>query len=138
MNAKVFIDTNIFVSCVDKAELGKQKQARRIVTDLVESSLAVTSAQVMQEFYVTLSRKLKLEEIKAKRLMSLLRNIEISMVDEKTVLSAIDSSILNQISFWDGLIISAAEKAKCDYLYTEDLNDAQIIQGVKIVNPFTI
>ncbi|HNM24896.1 MAG TPA: hypothetical protein PKL15_05675 [Saprospiraceae bacterium] len=51
---------------------------------------------------------------------------------------AIDFSIIHQLSFWNALIVSAAQKANCSTLFTEDLNSGQIMAGIKIINPFTI
>jgi len=62
--------------------------------------------------------------------------MEVVRIDPYLIGEAIDASILNQISFWDSLVVVAAESAKCETLYTEDLNTGQIIRGVKIENPF--
>jgi predicted nucleic acid-binding protein len=62
--------------------------------------------------------------------------MEIVQVDLDIIEQGIDISILSQISFWDGLIIAAAEFANCVTILSEDLNDGQIIRGVKIINPF--
>lgn len=63
-------------------------------------------------------------------------NLEVVRIDLEDVMGAIDCSILNRISFWDALIVTAAGKANCETLWTEDLNHGQIIQGVRIENPF--
>jgi predicted nucleic acid-binding protein len=58
------------------------------------------------------------------------------VVDPSIIHAAIETSILSAVSFWDALIVAAAESAQCDLLYTEDLNHGQVIRGVKIVNPY--
>ena len=64
------------------------------------------------------------------------RNFEVVTVTEDLINDAIECSILSQISFWDALILVAAESAHCTHLWTEDLNDGQVIRGVNIANPF--
>jgi predicted nucleic acid-binding protein len=63
-------------------------------------------------------------------------NMEIITIGPDLIKEAIDASVQNDISFWDSLIIVSAETAHCRYLYTEDLNDGQIIRNVRIQNPF--
>ena len=62
--------------------------------------------------------------------------MEVILINPYLIKEAIDATILNQISFWDSLVVVAAENAKCETLYTEDLNAGQIVRGVKIENPF--
>ena len=57
------------------------------------------------------------------------------LISQQVIEDAIDCSILNKLSFWDSLIVSAAEYSKCDTLWTEDLSHGQIIRGVKVLNP---
>ena len=61
---------------------------------------------------------------------------EVVQVTTERILRAVDISVFHQLSFWDSLIISTAEAARCETLLTEDMNDGQIIEGVRIVNPF--
>ena len=96
----------------------------------------VISTQVIQEAYVGATRKLGIEPTKAWRWVEQLENFEVLEIQVFHVKQAIDCAILNQLSFWDGLIITAAEAAGCLHLFSEDMNHGQIIRGVKIVNPF--
>ena len=61
---------------------------------------------------------------------------EVVQVTTERILRAVDISAFHRLSFWDSLIISTAEAARCETLLTEDMNDGQIIEGVRIVNPF--
>ena len=61
---------------------------------------------------------------------------EVVQVTTESILRAVDISAFHQLSFWDSLIISTAEAARCETLLTEDMNDGQIIEGLRIVNPF--
>ena len=71
-----------------------------------------------------------------KNILHSFENLEIVIIDTDLIKEAIDVSVLNKVSFWDALIIATAECAKCEYLYTEDLNAGQIIRGVQVKNPY--
>ncbi len=133
---KGFIDTNVLVYQMDKRDLEKRNTCRGIVRDLVSRNDAVISTQVLQEFYVVCTAKLKLKPVFVKGLIHGFENIEVVTIGLDLIKEAIDASIQNDISFWDSLIIVSAEAARCKYLYTEDLNDGQIIRNVRIQNPF--
>ena len=64
------------------------------------------------------------------------RNMEIVNNDLELIEQAIDISIISQLSFWDSLIIAAAEKANCEFIFSEDLNNRQTYRGVTVINPF--
>lgn len=64
------------------------------------------------------------------------RNMEIVNNDLELIEQAIDISIISQLSFWDSLIIAAAEKANCEFIFSEDLNNGQTYRGVMVINPF--
>jgi predicted nucleic acid-binding protein len=98
--------------------------------------MPVISTQVLQEVYNTATAKLKMEKLTVKNILYNYKNMEIVRVDVDIINQGIDISILNQISFRDGLILAAASFADCSVLLTEDLHDGQIIQGVKLKNPF--
>jgi predicted nucleic acid-binding protein len=133
---KVFIDTNILIYSMDNFDKKKRKRCRIILKELAESGTGVISTQVLQEFYVAATRKLKLNPIDAKKIIHSFKNFEVVTVTSHIVDDAIDCSILNSLSFWDSLIICSAEFAHCESLLTEDLNPGQIIRSVKIDTPF--
>jgi predicted nucleic acid-binding protein len=135
---KIFVDTNILVYTVDTNDKIKQKQARKIVKSTVENNSPVISTQVLQEFYSATTSKLKLDKIIAKNIMHNFHHMETVQIDLELIEQGIDISILSQISFWDGLIIAAAEQANCSVIYSEDLNSGQTIRGINIENPFLI
>lgn len=134
--SKAFIDTNILVYAMDQSNRKKQARARALLQGAGENKMGVISTQVLQEFYVAATRKLNVEPLLAKEIIHSLMHFEIVTVDHHLIKEAIDCSILNRISFWDALVIVSAESAKCSEIWSEDLNDGQIIRGVKIVNPF--
>jgi len=134
--SKVFFDTNILVYCLDRHNSRKQEIARAILRKAAAEATGVVSTQVLQEFYVVATRKLNVDPLAAKEMMLAFSNLGLVTVSAEIIATVIDCSILNRISFWDGLIIAAAEKAACTTLLTEDLNDGQIIKGIRTVNPF--
>lgn len=135
--SKIFIDTNILAYSLDQKNDEKQKQARGILRRLVESHQPVISTQVINEFYVVSTTKLKADHFITKSIIHNFRNMEIVDIDIELIEQAIDISVISQLSYWDALIIAAAEKANCEFLFSEDLNPGQTYRGVVAVNPFT-
>ena len=134
--SKIFIDTNILVYTLDQKNIEKRDMARKILKKVVESHQPVVSTQVIKEFYVVASNKLKADPIVVKNIIHNFHNMEIVNNDLDLIEQAIDISILSQLSFWDSLIIAAAEKANCEYVLSEDLNSGQNYRGIKLLNPF--
>lgn len=134
--SKVFIDTNIFVYTLDNDEREKQKKAREILKRVVEGHQAIVSTQVIQEFYVVASTKLKADRTLVKNIVHNFRNMEIVNNDLELIEQAIDISLVSQLSFWDSLIVAAAEKANCEFLFSEDMSSGGIYRGVTVLNPF--
>ena len=134
--AKVFFDTNILVYTVDKKDVAKHEESRRLVKRISSDHLPVISTQVLQEFYSAITSKLRVDPIVAKNVLHNYRNIEIVSADLGLIEQAVDISVLFQLSLWDSLILAAAEQANCSLILTEDLQDGQKIRGMKVVNPF--
>jgi predicted nucleic acid-binding protein len=133
---KVFFDTNILVQVLDKGDKHKQKKARQLLSDAARSNLGVVSTQVLQEFFVATTKKLGLDPLVVKELVHQFSHLETIVVTPHLISEAIDCSIINRLAFWDALIVVTAESARCSLLWSEDLNDGQIIRGVKIKNPY--
>jgi predicted nucleic acid-binding protein len=134
---KIFIDTNILVYTVDKFDKNKQKIARKVLKEAIQNDIAVISTQVLQEFYNVCTIKLHMRPLSVKKYVhNYIENLEVVQNGPAIIEQGIDISIVSQISFWDALLIASAESASCAELITEDLNDGQIINGVKIRNPF--
>jgi predicted nucleic acid-binding protein len=98
----------------------------------------VISTQVMQEFYVTATKKLKVDALIVKDILHSFSHFEVVLILPEIIDRAIDCQVLNKISFWDALIVSAAQSACCEKIWTEDLNPGQIFQGVKVENPLIV
>ena len=136
MPGKVFVDSNVLAYAQDRGNRAKRERSRRLIAELAESGDGVISTQVMQEFYVAVTRKLSVDPIAAKGILKTFSVFEVVQVTPELIHEAVDCSVLNKLSFWDSLILAAAAAASCATLYSEDLNDGQAILGVKILNPF--
>lgn len=134
--SKTFIDSNIILYAVDRADHARRQKARAVLKELIKSGKGVVSTQVAQEFYVIATKKLKVEPLAAKKVVDMLGQLEMLVIDLDLILSAIDCSILNRISFWDALIVCTARAGGCRELLSEDLGHSQLINGVRVVNPF--
>jgi predicted nucleic acid-binding protein len=135
---KSFLDTNILIYQMDSRDALKQRKCRDLVRGLVLKHEAVISTQILQEFYVACTTKLKIKPILVKGMMHGFENMEVVAVGPDLINEAVDTSIQYHISFWDSLVIVAAESAKCQFLITEDLNEGQVIRSVKIQNPMKL
>ena len=135
---KSFLDTNILIYQMDIRDVVKQKKCRELVKALVLRLEAVISTQILQEFYVACTTKLKIKPILVKGMMHGFENMEVVTVGPDLINEAVDTSIQYHISFWDSLVIVSAESAKCQNLVTEDLNEGQVIRNVRIQNPMKL
>jgi predicted nucleic acid-binding protein len=107
-----------------------------VIASLAESADGVISTQVLQEFFVAATRKLNVAPLAAKGIVKTFAVFETVQVSPAIIQEAIDCSILNQLSFWDSLILVAAASAGCGSVLSEDLNPGQAVLGVKVQNPF--
>lgn len=134
-NSKVFFDSNIFVYSIDEHDVQKKEIAKQLLTQHKEST--VISTQNLQEFYNASTKKLGIEKSKMKQAVEQLSNaFPVQQITPAIILKAIDIQIKNSISFYDSLIISTASRSGCVVCYSEDFNAGQIIDGVKVINPF--
>lgn len=138
MTGKVFVDTNVLVYSRDASEPEKQKQAMEWMARLWRDQTGRLSFQVLNEFYVTVTSKLQpgMDPERAREDMRLLLAWRPIPVDARVVEGAWRIQDLYRLSWWDALIVSAAEVGDCRYLLTEDLQEALGLGNVKVVNPF--
>lgn len=135
-SARSFFDTNVLVYSDDARYPEKLGRATALFEQARRSSTGAVSTQVLQEYFVTVTRKLGVPADVARRKVELLGNLDVVRIDLSTILAAIDLHRLRSISFWDALIVQTAVQARCARLYTEDLQHGQRIDGIEIVNPF--
>ncbi len=136
---KTFLDTNIVIYAYDASAGLKHEIARQIMTDLWTSGNGILSTQVLQEFYVNVTRKIPkpLNFDLARQIVADLLKWDVVVNGGDSILDAIDLQKRHNFSFWDAMIISSALTGGAATLLSEDLTDGQIISGVAIRNPFT-
>jgi predicted nucleic acid-binding protein len=139
MNDRCFVDTNILVYAHDRSSGLKHKRAQSLVEGLWNSGAGVLSTQVLQELCVNLRRKtshpLSLEE--TSRLIEDYSRWEVVLNTPGSILAALAIEARYKISFWDALILQAAESAGVEIVYSEDLATGQSYGTVRVMNPFT-
>ena len=136
MADRLFFDTNVLVYAHAADEPQKRKTARRLLSMRLADQTAVLSTQVLQEYFVAVTRKLHLDPRLARRKVELLAEFDVVAPDVTDILAAIDLHRLHQLSFWDALILRAAKQGGCGTVFSENLQDAKEIDGLRIVNPF--
>jgi predicted nucleic acid-binding protein len=136
MTARSFFDTNIIIYGDDKSAPAKQRRALDLLAEHRRAGTGVVSLQVLQEYFVTVTRKLHVEPSVARRKVELLAEFDVATPQLADVLAAIDLSRLHGFSFWDALIVQMAHHAGCKVLFSEDLQDAPQVNGIHVVNPF--
>jgi predicted nucleic acid-binding protein len=136
MPARSFFDTNILIYADDKADPAKQQRALDLVAEHRRGRTGVVSLQVLQEYFVTVTRKLQVDARVARRKVELLAEFDVATPEVADILAAIDLHRLHGFSFWDGLILRAAKQAGCSVLFSEDMQEERQVDGVRIVNPF--
>ena len=136
MNVECFFDTNVLVYAVGRLAADEPKRQRAL--ELLMPANFGTSGQVLQEFFVTVTRKIKkpLSTEHAAEWIDRLAIRPVVAIDEDIVKSAIGISRRHRISYWDAAILAAAERLGAPILYTEDLNHDQVYGSVRVVNPF--
>lgn len=140
MNAKVFFDTNVLVYAFDKSEPDKGATARGLIRDFGTEGNLVLSTQVLQEFYVTVtkSRKLMLTKEQAEDIVNDLAQFPLVQVDKAIISRAMKRHQSDTFSFWDSLIVEAALQSGCSRLLSEDMQNGLIIDKLTISNPFAL
>lgn len=138
MSDKYFVDTNILVYTVDLSAGIKCARAQTLTRELWETRKGVISTQVLQELYAALRRKLKapMSPSEAEEVLLSYFAWEVVINNRASIVRAIEFEQRYRISFWDGLMLQAAEKAGAGTVYSEDLTDGRSYEGIVVVNPF--
>ena len=132
-----FFDTNVLIYSVDTNEVDKHDLAAGLVEEHLVRENGAISVQVLREFY-SASRKMKnpLSAEQAREMVDYLSTFRVLSEDVPTVLRAVRRHQRMSISFWDALIVEAALKSGADRLFTEDMQHGQVIEGMRVENPF--
>ena len=135
MIGKCFVDTNILFYAHDRSSGLRHERAKEVIAELWRSRRGVLSTQVLQEYCVNVRRK---TQVSAENMRVILRDFlkwTVVVNTGESVLGALELEAKHQISFWDSLIIYAAQVGGAQVLYSEDFNDGQIFGSVQVVNP---
>ncbi|MDY7031744.1 MAG: PIN domain-containing protein [Thermodesulfobacteriota bacterium] len=134
----VFLDSNIVVYAYDRHAPDKMVKAQSLLKSGIAQENAVVSSQVLGEFFVVVTQRIKepLSADDAMRIIEILSVLPIVEIDLSLVKHAIQTHKMYGISYWDSLILAAAEYAGCGRLISEDLSDGQEYNGIIVENPF--
>jgi predicted nucleic acid-binding protein len=133
-----FVDTNVLVYAHDVTAGDKRDRARALLEELWDTREGCLSVQVLQEFFVTTTRKIPkpLDASAAGQIINDLGRWHVHAPAAPDVLAAIDIHRRTGASFWDAMILRSAQELACPILYSEDLNPGQAYAGVRVSNPF--
>lgn len=133
-----FVDTNILVYAHDTSAGKKHEIAKELLKELWNTRKGCLSTQVLSEFYVTITKKVKkpLSSFQASQIISDLGLWKLDTPCVDNILEAIQIGQRYMISFWDSLIICSAINLNCDIILSEDLNSGQYFNKTKVINPF--
>lgn len=139
MSARYFLDTNIFIYCFDSSDRRKQRTAQALVKGALADHLGLISSQVVQEFLNVATRKFA-RSMTAAEARAYLESVLAPLCEVFPSLALYQQTLEIQresgFSFYDSLILAAALQAQCRWLYSEDMQSGQTIQGLTIRNPF--
>ncbi len=139
MTASVLVDTNVLVYAYDRSEPSKQQQALAVLDALALSSAGAVTSQILAEFFVTVTRKLRppLSAGEAYgRLQNYLRAWTVYDVSGLIVLEAARGVRDHQLAYWDAQIWATARLHQIPTIFSEDFNVGATLEGVQMVNPF--
>jgi predicted nucleic acid-binding protein len=137
MSDKYFVDTNILMYAHDKAAGEKHERAKALVEELWRDRTGVVSTQVLQELAVNLRRKTSnpLDTKGTREVVADYLTWQVVVNAGESVLEALDVEARYRVSFWDALVLQAAQASGAAILYSEDLSDGQTYGGVRVLNP---
>jgi len=138
MTDRVFVDTNVLVYAHDLDAGGKHDRAVSVLSDVWEKENGIISVQVLQEFYVTATRKIvrPLTPASARGIIQNYLAWHVELNEPSAILLASEIGERDHLSFWDALIVASASRAGADRILSEDLSHGQVIEGILIENPF--
>jgi predicted nucleic acid-binding protein len=140
MSDRCFVDTNVLMYAHDTSAGIKHDRARTLVEGLWRDRTGVVSTQVLQELAVNLRCK-ALRPLDAKATRDIVADYlawHVVVNDGESILEALDVEARYQISFWDALVVQAAQASGAAILYSEDLSDGQAFGSVRVINPVSV
>lgn len=138
MTGRVFVDTNVLVYRHDASEPSKQSRADAWLRLIVSTRTGRVSFQVLQELYAVLTRKAEpaVSTSKAQSIVRDLESWEPATIDRSVLERAWSIEARYSVSWWDALILAAAQTCRCDVLLTEDLQHGQTFDALRVIDPF--
>ena len=136
MNGREFVDTNVLIYAFDRTAGKKRETAVALLARLWSDRIGCLSLQVLQEFYVTATKKLKMAPAEAYAQIDRFGKWTVHRPEVNDVLMAIQLHREKKVSFWDAMILRSAMSSGCDLVWSEDLSDGQRWDGVTVRNPF--
>ena len=136
MNGGSFLDANVLAYTDDARAPEKQEAALDLVERVRREGTGVVSTQILQEYFVTATRKLGVPVETARRKIEIFARMDVVTNRVDDILAAIDLHAAHQLSFWDALLVQAATRSDCSILFTEDLQHGQRFGKLEVVNPF--
>lgn len=133
-----FVDTTVLIYAYDSSAGYKHERAKSLLRDLWQERDGGLSIQVLQEFYVNVTRKVArpMSPEAAAEIIADLATWPVHRPDVSDVLEAIRLQTQLQLSFWDAMILTSARRLGCETLWSEDLSHGQVYEGVQVQNPF--
>lgn len=140
MSDKAFFDTNVLVYAFDKSESKKGAIARQLIRDFGTDGNLVLSTQVLQEYYVTVTKvgKIMLTKEEAEEIVNDFAEFPLVQVDRAIISRAMKRHQSKVFSFWDSLIVESAIQSGCSQLLSEDMQDGLVVDSLTIRNPFVL
>jgi predicted nucleic acid-binding protein len=137
MSDRYFVDTNILMYAHDNAAGEKHERAKTLVEELWRERKGVVSTQVLQELAVNLRRKAArpLDAKTTREIVADYLTWQVVVNGGESILEALDLEARFQISFWDALVVQAAQASGAEIIYSEDLSDGQTYGTVRVINP---
>lgn len=132
----VFVDTNVLIYAFSSEKSEKSAQAEAAVHRLIAEDRLCLSTQVLQEFFVVITKKMGVPQAEALEMVEYLGEYSLFRVDLKAILDAGRLCGSAQVSFWDALILIAAMRSGASVLLSEDLNATQLFGELRVENPF--
>ena len=140
MSDKFFVDTNILMYAHDASAGAKHERAKAVVEELWRDRTGIVSTQVLQELAVNLRRKAgrPLDAKATREIISDYLTWHVVVNGGDSILEALDIETRYQMSFWDALVLQAAQASGAEVLYSEDLSDGQAYGSVRVINPLRV
>ena len=135
-DTRIFFDTNVLAYTLDSKDERKQTTARRILDESILAGTCRISTQVLQELFNVATKKLHYTKEEMKLVVEQLTKLPVHEAETSDVSEAVDISIRYGFTIFDSMIIQAAKRSSCGVIYSEDLSDGQVVEGVLVKNPF--